>query len=223
LLQLDPHTLCFSAAGLAPSKAATARKKVEQEHVTKALAGLSQHARYNQLREQVMDLTDRSRRTAQLASPRLAGKVPSCSPTASIDCRFDSHDFAPGRGCANPARGESGPEACDGSVVQTCSSVLPPPEPTSVSAGFVLRDVAIPETSLPTYVGAGVALLQMNDLGWYRVGSGRAAVRTFVGIQPWVVVKSPCPGFGPCRSGHLKQFRCLVTTDAVTAGRVWTV
>ena len=42
LLQLDPQTLCFSAAGLAPSKAAAARKKVEQEHVTKALAGLGQ-------------------------------------------------------------------------------------------------------------------------------------------------------------------------------------
>ena len=67
LLQLDPQTLCFSAAGLAPSKAAAARKKVEPEHVTKALAGLGQQARYNQLREQVMDLADCSRRTAQLA------------------------------------------------------------------------------------------------------------------------------------------------------------
>jgi len=67
LLQLDPQTLCFSAAGLAPSRAAAARKKVEQEHVTKALAGLGQQARYNQLREQVMDLADCSRRTAQLA------------------------------------------------------------------------------------------------------------------------------------------------------------
>ena len=34
-------------------------------------------------------------------------------------------------------RGEPGPEAGDGSVAQTCSSVLPPPEPTAVSAGFV--------------------------------------------------------------------------------------
>jgi len=59
--------LCFSAAGLAPSKAAVARKKVEPEHVTKALAGLGQQARYNQLRQQVMDLSDCSRRTAQLA------------------------------------------------------------------------------------------------------------------------------------------------------------
>jgi len=67
LLQLDPHTLWFSAAGLAPSRIAAARKKVEQEHVTKALAGLGQQARYNQLRQQVMDLADCSRRTAQLA------------------------------------------------------------------------------------------------------------------------------------------------------------
>jgi len=66
LLQLDPHTLWFSAAGLAPSKAAE-RKKVEQQDVTKALAGLGERARYNQLRQQVMDLTACSKRTAQLA------------------------------------------------------------------------------------------------------------------------------------------------------------
>jgi hypothetical protein len=49
------------------AKTAATRKKVEQEHVTKALAGLGQQARYNQLRQQVMDLADCSRRTAQLA------------------------------------------------------------------------------------------------------------------------------------------------------------
>ena len=37
--------------------------------MTKALAGLGQSARYNQLREQVMDLADCSRRTAPLAIP----------------------------------------------------------------------------------------------------------------------------------------------------------
>ena len=58
LLQLDPDTLCFSAAGLVPSRAAAARKKVEPEHVTKALAGLGQQARYNQLRQQVMEQTE---------------------------------------------------------------------------------------------------------------------------------------------------------------------
>jgi hypothetical protein len=85
LLQLDPQTLCFSAAGLAPSKAAAARKKVEQEHVTKALAGLGQAARYNQLREQVMDLSGCSGAPRNWPSPRRADKVPSCRPTASID------------------------------------------------------------------------------------------------------------------------------------------
>src|SRR5580704_8381885 len=34
---------------------------------------------------------------------RLAGKVPSCRPTASIDCRFEVRDFAPGRAGADPA------------------------------------------------------------------------------------------------------------------------
>ena len=67
LLQLDPQTLCFSAAGLAPSPAPAARKKVEPEHVTKALAGLGQQARYNQLRQQIMEQTECSKRTAQLA------------------------------------------------------------------------------------------------------------------------------------------------------------
>jgi len=67
LLQLDSHTLCFSAAGLAPSKAEVARKKVEQEHVTKALTDLGQQARYNQLRQQIMDQAECSKRTAQLA------------------------------------------------------------------------------------------------------------------------------------------------------------
>jgi len=66
LLQLDPQTLCFSAAGAAPTRAA-ARKKVEQEQVTKALAGLGRQARYNQLRQQVMEQTECSKRTAQLA------------------------------------------------------------------------------------------------------------------------------------------------------------
>jgi hypothetical protein len=66
LLALDPHSLWFSPAGPAPGKAAV-RKKVEQQDVTTALAGLGQQARYNQLRQQVMDLTDCSKRTAQLA------------------------------------------------------------------------------------------------------------------------------------------------------------
>jgi AAA domain len=67
LLELDPQTLCFSAAGAAPARTVVARKKVEQEHVTQALAGLGRQARYNQLRQQVMEQTECSKRTAQLA------------------------------------------------------------------------------------------------------------------------------------------------------------
>jgi hypothetical protein len=66
LLTLDPQTLWFSAAGLTPAKTA-ARAKVEQQDVSKALGALGNQTRYNQLRQQIMDLTDCSKRTAQLA------------------------------------------------------------------------------------------------------------------------------------------------------------
>ena len=57
--------------------------------VTKALTDLGQQARYNQLRQQVMDEADCSKRTAQ-PQPlrRLASRVPSCRPTGNIGCRF---------------------------------------------------------------------------------------------------------------------------------------
>jgi hypothetical protein len=66
LLSLDPQTLWFSAAGLAPAKT-PARLKVEQQDVAEALNVLGRQTRYNQLRQQIMDLTDCSKRTAQLA------------------------------------------------------------------------------------------------------------------------------------------------------------
>jgi hypothetical protein len=66
LLELDPSTLWFSAAGLASPKA-PARAKVEQQDVTQALTSLGRQTRYNQLRQQIMDLTACSKRTAQLA------------------------------------------------------------------------------------------------------------------------------------------------------------
>jgi len=66
LLQLEPHSLWFSAAGPAPPPRAP-RRKVEPRDVTKALAGIGEQARYNQLRQQLMHLTDCSKRTAQLA------------------------------------------------------------------------------------------------------------------------------------------------------------
>lgn len=66
LLQLDPHSLWFSPAGavFAPPSAG---RKVEKIHVTQALANLGEQVRYNQLREQIMTLSECSKRTAQLA------------------------------------------------------------------------------------------------------------------------------------------------------------
>jgi len=66
LLQLDPHSLWFSPAG-AVLPPPTAGRKVEKIHVTQALANLGEQVRYNQLREQIMTLTECSKRTAQLA------------------------------------------------------------------------------------------------------------------------------------------------------------
>jgi len=66
LLELDPQSLWFSPAGQPPA-AAPARRKVERTDVAQALADLGGEARYNQLREQIMTLTECSKRTAQLA------------------------------------------------------------------------------------------------------------------------------------------------------------
>jgi len=67
LLHLDPRTLWFSAAGVAPAKVELTRKKVELLDVAQALAGLGEQARYNQLRQQIMQRTECSKRTAQVA------------------------------------------------------------------------------------------------------------------------------------------------------------
>lgn len=69
LLQLDPDTLWFSATGQGTTwpVPAAAHRKVEQTHIAQALSGLGEQARYNQLRQQIMTLTECSKRTAQLA------------------------------------------------------------------------------------------------------------------------------------------------------------
>ena len=67
LLELDPHTLWFSSAGQSSATPAAARRKVEKADVTQALTGIGEQVRYSQLRDQIMDLTECSKRTAQLA------------------------------------------------------------------------------------------------------------------------------------------------------------
>jgi len=66
LLELDPRTLWFSSGGPPPASASS-RRKVEKTDITQALAGMGDQARYNQLRDQIMDATECSKRTAQLA------------------------------------------------------------------------------------------------------------------------------------------------------------
>ena len=65
-MELDPHTLWFRAAGPAPA-AASARRKVERADVTQVLSDPEGPLRYSQLREQLMQRTQCSKRTAQLA------------------------------------------------------------------------------------------------------------------------------------------------------------
>jgi hypothetical protein len=67
LLQLDSSILWFSAAGAPPAAVATERRKVESADVRQALTELGAQARYNQLRQQIMTLTECSKRTAQMA------------------------------------------------------------------------------------------------------------------------------------------------------------
>ncbi|HTR65252.1 MAG TPA: AAA family ATPase [Terriglobales bacterium] len=67
LLQLNSSALWFSAAGVPPAAVAADRRKVESADVRQALTDLGAQARYNQLRQQIMTLTDCSKRTAQMA------------------------------------------------------------------------------------------------------------------------------------------------------------
>jgi len=66
LLQLDPRTLWFSSTGSPPAPVAP-RRKVDQADVQHALADMGHQARYNQLRDQIMNTAACSKRTAQLA------------------------------------------------------------------------------------------------------------------------------------------------------------
>jgi hypothetical protein len=70
LLQLNPQTLWFSAAGPVPTLAAPGRK-VESQDVRQVLARCGQ-LRYTQLREEIMQRSSCSKRTAQLAIAQAA-------------------------------------------------------------------------------------------------------------------------------------------------------
>jgi hypothetical protein len=67
LLQFDSSALWFSAAGAPPAAVAADRRKVEPADVRQALTELGAQARYTQLRQQIITLTECSKRTAQIA------------------------------------------------------------------------------------------------------------------------------------------------------------
>ncbi len=67
LLQLDSSVLWFSAAGAPPAAIPADRHKVEPDDVLQALTELGTQTRYSQLRQQIMTLTECSKRTAQMA------------------------------------------------------------------------------------------------------------------------------------------------------------
>ena len=67
LLQLDSSALWFAAAGAPPAAMPADRRKVEPADVRQALTELGAQARYTQLRQQIMTLTECSKRTAQMA------------------------------------------------------------------------------------------------------------------------------------------------------------
>jgi hypothetical protein len=67
LLELNPNTLWFSSAASPGSAPAAPRRKVDREDITQAFAHTGNPARYTDLRGQIMNLTECSKRTAQVA------------------------------------------------------------------------------------------------------------------------------------------------------------
>jgi hypothetical protein len=68
-LSFDPDTLWFQSCA-STSAPPTPRRKAESSGVARALAAAGSKAGFNQLRQQVMNLPECSRRTAQLAIRR---------------------------------------------------------------------------------------------------------------------------------------------------------
>jgi AAA domain len=66
LLERNPTTLWFASSS-SPQTSAAPRRKVEQTDVTQAMTNIGEPARYTQLRSEIMNFTECSKRTAQLA------------------------------------------------------------------------------------------------------------------------------------------------------------
>ena len=66
LFELNPKTLWFASSSSPPPPAAP-RRKVEKTDVTQAITNIGEQVRYSDLRGEIMNLTECSKRTAQLA------------------------------------------------------------------------------------------------------------------------------------------------------------
>jgi hypothetical protein len=66
-LQLDPQSLWFSTVGSVPIATSRLRHKADPTHVTQALSTRGGRLRYSELRQEIMQQTECSKRTAQLA------------------------------------------------------------------------------------------------------------------------------------------------------------
>jgi hypothetical protein len=67
LLELNPQTLWFSATASPSAASAAPRRKVSRDDITGAFAHTGDPARYTDLRSQIMQRTECSKRTAQMA------------------------------------------------------------------------------------------------------------------------------------------------------------
>ena len=67
LLELNPQSLWFCATGSPAAPVAAPRRKVDKTDVARAIANIGAPARYSELRSQIMNLTECSKRTAQVA------------------------------------------------------------------------------------------------------------------------------------------------------------
>ncbi len=139
LLELEPQSLWFSAAGAAPSHA-RARRKVEPEDVTQALAGIGRQARHNQLRDQIMEPPNAPSVPRNWRFGMPACKAALCSTTASTGCRCK-----PRQSGRSSVRSGSRPSGCPGPMRRSwLRKNRPPPLPGSQHQGpgglFLLGD-----------------------------------------------------------------------------------
>jgi hypothetical protein len=67
MLELNPQTLWYSSVGGSIPPKSNPRRKVESQEVSQTLAQRGGPLRYNQLRQEIMQRTQCSKRTAQLA------------------------------------------------------------------------------------------------------------------------------------------------------------